>query len=69
MAICIGTERSAIAPGSSSAGTSSGGSAPAAGLPIALPTPVAAASAKYGQSRVAPEQRHGTSSSAIDGRR
>ena len=44
----------AIAPGSRSGGTTSGVSAPYAGQPIALETPVAPASARKGQSAVAP---------------
>ena len=61
VAICIPIVRNAMAPGSSWVGTSVGGSARAAGLPIAFATPVAAASATKGQSLLVPARVTATS--------
>src|SRR4051794_10490037 len=52
--VWLAIERSAIAPGTSSVGTSSGVIAPYAGHAIELPTPVSAASARNGHSCRAP---------------
>ena len=51
----MATERSVIALCSSSVGTSVGGSARAAGVPIAIEVPAPAASARYGATEVLPD--------------